>query len=212
MSDNIQWDQHQKLRNRQYPRLATRCDFIVRIQGEEYRSNSANLSFGGAFLETIATPPVGTDIELELHSQEHNGSCMARVVHQSDNGIGITFLDPSEEFADAVYEAIFEHLAQNAEQGADHDQLAARIMLNIRDDKGYHGVFSCALGQREAWLLDEDPGRFADDFWITLSEHGVFDCRVRVVWRAEKALGVEFIDPSPDFSDAYIRVRTSFAG
>jgi hypothetical protein len=149
-------------------------------------------------------------MELELHSRQHSGTCTARIVHQASNGIGVTFLDPPAEFVDVIYEAVYDHLALNAEQGADYDQLPARIMLNIRDENGYHGVFSCALGHREAWLLDEDPGRFSDSLWITLSEHGVFDCRVRVVWRAEKAFGVEFINPSTEFRNAYLRVRTSF--
>ena len=67
------------------------------------------------------------------------------------------------------------------------------------------------MGKYEpSWALSEYTWPVGTQLWLTLSEHGLFDCQAEVVWSDDKAMRLEFIAPSEDFTKAYQRVLSSF--
>ena len=197
-------------RRRRHPRLDVQCKMMAYTQGRHFPLTSTDLSFGGAFFDTDEPLSLGMMLEIELHSRHCQARSTARVVHQSDRGIGVTFVDPASGFVDALYEVIFEHIAKNAEQEDDYERIPGRIMVNVRCEEGFYGLFTCALGLEDLWVLIEPSVTFPQTFWITISEYGVFDCQVQILWRTEAAMGLELIDPSTNFINAYGRLRASF--
>lgn len=202
-----------KLNRRKYPRIGVRCDLTVRIGDQAFTVSTANLSFGGAFLDTnVVSLAIDTPIEIDLQSPHCSGSTSARVVHRSGRGFAVMFTETTPEFLDALHEVIFEHISQDAEHAEDYERVPGRVIINYAADNVYYVLFTAALGPQDVWVLTEEPASFPETFWITLSEHGLFDCEVRVAWRDDAAMGLAFVNPSERFLAAYDRLRASFIG
>ncbi|MFO1351950.1 MAG: PilZ domain-containing protein [Gammaproteobacteria bacterium] len=194
---------------RKYPRLNLRHEFTLRAHGRQLTLATRNLSFSGAFFESEAKLPVATQVAVELHCLNHNVETSARVVYLDKYGFGVEFENSPPSFVDALHALI-------GEQAAHQNVLTlsatvpARIALLHHGAEGYHILFTSHLNHSGAWVLTETPEAFGDLIRIALSEHGLYECQAKVVWRNDRMLGLKFVDPSEDFSNAYRRIVNAF--
>ena len=198
---------------RKFPRIGLRCEFCVAdaVNGE-FTVPTVDLSFGGAFFETNNELPLGDVIRIALKKDGGVTETQARVVHRHKTGYGISFIDPPDDFYNSLTDVLFDHVVSNVRLGAPEDTVPARIAL-LRDcPKGYQVLFSTHLNPKEVWVLTEQPLAINETFWVTLCEHGMFDCQVQVVWCSSSAMGLAFVNPSDEFCVAYDRVFNSFLG
>ena len=202
-----------KTQHRQYPRMNVRHVVTVRASGFEINLTTASLSFGGAFLTGNVAFPVGTIVEILITENESTVTTQARVVHSHDNGFGIAFIEPPDAFTDQLYQIVYGHVVQNVKQGHGEDTVPGRMaLLYRREVLGYRVLFTSHLSPKGVWVMTENPEAFPDTFWITLPDRGLFDVQVKVEWRYDRVMGLQFVDPSEDFSRAYQTVINSFLG
>jgi len=210
---NLQTNQTLMPDRRQFPRVSLCCEFIVRADNVgEFAAATIDLSFGGAFFETEKQLLTGSEVSITLKKDDAATVSKARVVHRYKSGYGVSFIDPSEDFYNNLTDILFDHVVSNVRLGAPEDTIPARIAFFCADTTGDRVLFSTHLSPQEIWLLSDQPAEVDDTFWITLTEHGMFDCEVRVVWCKETTIGVEFISPSDEFRAAYERIFNSFLG
>ena len=85
-----------------------------------------------------------------------------------------------------------------------------RIAFLVRECGSWRPYFTTNLSATGALLETVcmlSPGTILE---CMLSEHGLFDFRARVVRAATGGMGVEFVEPSPNFSAAVGRVVAGF--
>ena len=198
---------------RKFPRIDLHCEFSVHDEMHgKFIVPTVDLSFGGAFLEIDKALPLGRLLTLALKKGGQVTETQARIVHRHKTGYGVSFIDPPDDFYDSLTEVLFEHVVSNVRLGAPEDTVPARIALICDYPDGYRVLFSTHLSPQEIWIITEEPRRINETFWVTLSEHGMFDCQVQVVWCTSTAMGLAFVTPSDEFSAAYNRVFNSFLG
>lgn len=195
---------------RKFPRVGMRYEFCVSDEEGEFSVTGVDFSFGGAFVETDRQLPVGKVLNLVLKKDGSEVGTDARIVHRHRLGYGVSFIEPSDEFYDRLTEILFDHVVTNVRLGAPEDTVPARIAVLCDYPEGHRVLFSTHMSPKEVWLITEEPRQINEKFWITVCEHGMFDCEVRVAWCGSSAMGIEFVDPSVEFSQAYDRVFDSF--
>lgn len=198
-------------RQRRFPRIGLEYEFSVEdeLLGR-FTVTSVNLSFGGAFFETTKELVVGHIVQIEMIKNGQVSSTEGRIVHRHKTGYGVAFIDPSADFQNNLCEVIFAHVVKNVRQGAPEDTVPARIALFSDSKAGYQLYFTTHLNPHGVWVLTDQRQMVDDIIWITLPEHGLFDCKAKVVWCTRSAMGLEFVDPSKEFAHAYERLFNSF--
>lgn len=196
---------------RKFPRLNVRRAATVGVDGNEFVLATVNLSFGGAFLETDKQIGTGKIIDFTMEVDSKAFKTRARVVHQMPAGLAIVFMEPPETFVGALCRIIGDRVLADAQQGAAEDELPGRVAMLVYLRDGYRILFTSSLSTRGAWVVGQTTWPAGDTLWITLPEHGLFDCQARVVWSDGKAMRLEFVDPSVEFRKAYRRVLDALA-
>ena len=212
MAQSLRLEQAETPTRRKFPRVSMRCEFSVRDASGEFPVSTVDLSFGGAFLETDRPLLIGNVITLTLIKDEIAAETPARIVHRHKTGYGVAFIDPPDDFYDSLTDVLFDHVVSNVRLGAPEDTVPARIALFCDYPDGYRALFSTHINAKEIWVLTEEARAINETFWITIAEHGLFDCQVRVIWCGSNAMGLELVSPSEEFMQAYQRIFDSFLG
>ena len=212
MAESLRWEQAHATTRRKFPRVTMRCEFTVGDANGEFAVSTVDLSFGGAFLETDRSLLVGSVVTLTLTKDGQSAETSARVVHRHRTGYGVAFIDPPDDFYNNLTDVLFDHVVSNVRLGAPEDTVPARIALFCDYPDGYRALFSTHLNAKEIWVLTEEARPIDETFWVTISEHGLFDCQVRVIWCGSSSMGLELVDPSDEFLQAYQRIFDSFLG
>ena len=195
---------------RKFPRLNVRRAATVALGTKKFVVATVNLSFGGAFLETDNKILVGSEIDFALEIESQSFSTQARVVHQNKFGIAILFLSPPADFVQALCTVIGDRVMQDAQRGADPDEVPARIVFLLPGEQGYQISFTSSIGAAGAWVMTEKTMPAGSRIWVTLPEHGLFDCQADVIWNDEHSMRLQFVEPSAEFRKAYQRTRKAF--
>ena len=76
--------------------------------GEEMQpfGRTRDLSITGAFVETGERPEIGSVREVAIVWGDDTVVCAAKVARHAADGIGVTFINPSESFQQAVAEIL----------------------------------------------------------------------------------------------------------
>ena len=195
---------------RKFPRLNVRRAATVALGAKKFVVATVNLSFGGAFLETDNRILVGSEIEFALEIDGQSFATQARVVHQNKLGIAILFLAPPSEFVQALCKVIGDRVMHDAQRGADPDEVPGRMVFLLPGDHGYQISFTSSIGCNGVWVMTEKTWSEGTRLWVTLPEHGLFDCQADVLWSDEQSMRLQFVEPSDEFRKAYQRTRNAF--
>ena len=195
---------------RSEPRVRLQQQFRMSVNGDERVLQATNLSIGGAFFQSDLHFILGTEIKISIEVDGTSVGSRAHIVHRTRHGFGITFVDPSTDFTYALIAAIWEHIAENVEHGATADQIPARVALILNDERTERVLYTAGLNPAGVWVLTNQPETIPDTVELTLSEHGIFDCKARVVWRGQDSVGLEFITPGEEFRIAFQRILDAF--
>ena len=206
MPGNAPFIENSAASRRQFTRVNLQRPFFIDANGQRSQAVSANFSFNGAFLHISEPFPVGSQIELVLDDADAQLVTAAKVVHSGPAGVGVLFLQPSEGFVQLICELVNAHIASGMSLGLDYDWIPGRIALHTHINGRFELLFTTMMGPNGVWVLAEDPTRFDSEINITLSEVRLFDCRARVSWHGAEAMGLEFIDASDEFLNAYRRI------
>ncbi|MEZ4271792.1 MAG: PilZ domain-containing protein [Myxococcota bacterium] len=94
-----------EVNTRQPPVRHDICLFIGGAPGEHIPfGRTRNLSLSGIFLVTKARPAIDTEREISFVWGEETYVCQARVIRHADDGIGLAFIHPADEFIHAIKE------------------------------------------------------------------------------------------------------------
>ena len=199
---------------RKYPRLdVDNYQLLAKAGSTELQLPISNLSYGGAFFEYRRKTDdlaVGGMLELALSRKDEVVTATARIVHRNSDGFAVSFVHPDYSFTSALASIITRQIMENGSVDKEDYEVPGRIALLAHADDWYDVVFTSNLGPRGVWVLTDKIRAFTDTWWITLLEHGLYDCETRVLWCVENALALEFIEPSAEFMTAYQRVVDSF--
>lgn len=88
--------------HRAFPRIAAKVPLEVRKAGASISHQLVNLSRSGVFVLSSAPPPVNSSVEVELQLPEGSVTTGGIVVHRQETGIGIQFVDATDEFRERV--------------------------------------------------------------------------------------------------------------
>lgn len=194
------------------PRLEINTKLVGRLDDKTLDLPLANLSYGGAYFDCPQPPIAGEQFELELFNDGQTVASRARVVHSTDEGFAVKFIDPSIAFTTALSRLLTRKLMKNVDITADGFDVSGRIAMLLQQGPDFEVLFTANLGKTGVWVLTDRLWAYSETLWITLLEHGMFDCEVRVLWCTEDAMALEFISPSREFSAAYQRVLDAFMG
>ena len=199
---------------RKYPRLdVDNYQLLAKVGTTELKLPISNLSYGGAFFEYRQQADdlvVGNVLELALSRKEEMVTANARIVHRNNDGFAVSFVHPDYNFTAALASIITRQIMDDGSIDKEDYEVPGRIALLAHADDWYDVVFTSNLGPRGVWVLTDKIRAFTDTWWITLLEHGLYDCETRVLWCAENALALEFIEPSAEFMNAYQRIVDAF--
>lgn len=196
---------------RKFPRLNVRRAATVEADGSEFLLATVNLSFGGAFLETDKQVGVGRMIRIGFDVDGATVNTAARVVHRTAAGLAIVFVEPPETFVNALCRIIGNRIQADARQGAGRDEVPGRIALLVYENGEHDIVFTSSLGPQGAWVIGQRSWPSGSELRVTLPERGLFDSRADVIWHDERAMRIEFVEPSAEFCSAYRRVLTALS-
>ena len=91
------------------------------------------------------------------------------------------------------------------------NELPGSVAFFLNKHHEYEPIFTLSFGQRMVWIFS-DYIQLANEkaFWITLPEHGLFDCKAKVIPTFNTHVsGIEFVKPSAEFEAAYQRILES---
>jgi hypothetical protein len=76
--------------------------------GEEMQpfGRTRDLSISGAFVETAERPEIGSLREIAIVWGDDTVVCTAKIMRHAADGIGVTFINPSDSFQQAVAEIL----------------------------------------------------------------------------------------------------------
>lgn len=201
---------------RRFSRVVVQTELIGRLEndasGKALPLSLANLSYGGGFFCSKEKVEVGDQLQLELQLGDDTATSKARVVHLSDEGFAVAFVDPPIPFTAALSRVLTRKIMENAELGSNDYDVAGRVAMLLQQGPDYEVLFTSSLNKNGVLVLTDRIWAYSETLWITLLEHGMFDCEVRVLWCTEDAMALEFINPSAEFQAAYQRVLDAFLG
>jgi hypothetical protein len=198
---------------RQFPRVVTHLRANGRVAAREIPLKIANLSLGGAFLETTEKIELGALVDLSLAHGGQTVTAVGRVAYAHRDGVGISFVTPPEDFRRAVAEIIEDHVetGANVVSRRRSERVQGRIAVLVQKQGGYDVHFTVDLSDHGA-LLAPEPTPAADELALMLSEHGVFECRAHVARRCPAGFGIDFVEAPTPMALALHRIITAFMG
>ncbi|HEX4386652.1 MAG TPA: PilZ domain-containing protein [Myxococcales bacterium] len=87
---------------RAFPRIAARFPLKVRKAEAVISNEAVNVSRSGVFVRTQTPPAVNTPVEVEFQLPEGAVTTKGIVVHKQESGVGIQFVDATDEFRERV--------------------------------------------------------------------------------------------------------------
>lgn len=197
-----------------HQRLEVSEKLIARCNGELMELPLANISYSGAYFD-YPNPKrlsVGTPMELDLLRGEEAATTKAKIVHSTGDGFAVVFVEPPLDFTTAVSRMLTRRLMADANPGAEGFDVTTRIAMLLQQGPEFEVLFTTGVGEHGVLVLTDRLWAYSETLWITLLEHGMFDCEVRVIWCTEDGMALEFINPSDEFQAAYRRVLDAFLG
>jgi hypothetical protein len=200
---------------RKFPRANISCDAYLYAGRENFSLPVANVSYNGVLLETRNMLPL--DFELQLSWSDRNKSIKsnARVVRHTEHGFAVAFTNPGVDFITDTSRMLWEYAIAMGitEKLLCGKELPGAITLFLNESYDYKPVFTVSFGPRNVWIVSERIDWNSRELWITLPEHGLFDCRAKILRIPDNVvMGIGFIEPSQEFRAAYRRIiRTHLA-
>lgn len=197
---------------RKFPRVSLSCEAFIETHNEHFTLPVTNLSFAGAYFETSNQLPLNFQLTLTWENNGGVHKAVARVVRQDQHGFAVAFTAPSSAFINQTCQIIWQNIKGNGiPQGLlSGKEQPGSIALFLNKHHEYEPVFTLSLDQRMVWILSDSVQFDSEAFWVTLPEHGLFDCKAKVIPTFNtNVTGIEFIKPSEEFETAYRRILES---
>ena len=195
---------------RRYLRMDIRYEMTAQVGDETLALSTRNLSFGGAYIECRGGVSIGDSIKLKFNHGEEQVESLAHIVHQDKRGFAAAFVKPSQHFTSVLCGIVCKQIINDAKVG-DEYEVPGRVAVLAHQGEGFEVLFTSNLGASGIWVLSEKIRAYNDTLWISVLEQGMFDCETRVIWCTGRAMALEFINPSEDFTAAYQRILSAFS-
>jgi hypothetical protein len=204
------------------PRVSTRLPVVETGDGRGVYYTK-NLSMGGLFLLSDKRWAVGSVIELALSHGTTRLEFKARITHLQRDGVGLCFIDPSDDVREALRKIIASQIPQNRSGGLasalkNAVGLASAAGTRIAWSDGESRFESAArdLDARSAFFEFDAPPAVGSTIIVYLPattqnddeeiEHELRGCTAEVVGHSEGGFAVKFLTPSAEFRMAIERL------
>ncbi len=214
--------------NRQFPRKQVRISAAIKVFDAADRDRgfwlTRDIGTGGMFLQMDKDPwPLGTEKKLLIQDQQDVITCAATVVRLTPDGVGLKFLTSTNHFKQALLTLIQSRFT-NGDNVVDRRKvnrfvLRAPVLVRVGIVESPGTLVNANMQGAYIEVADSPPPSVSSlmvSLPVTSGASGgsagtepgagpaaeVLGCKATIVHRQPDGVGVEFVEPSPEFQSA----------